>query len=815
MRQIYLDQIRQSSALQGQFVTWDGQKWMAAGLAATLVSLAALDSSLGLVEQTGATTFTKRSIGAANSTDILTRAAADGRYSQIGHTHVISDVTGLQTALNALEPTIASGTTAQYWRGDKTFQTLNSTSVGLGNVNNTSDANKPISTAASTALAGKEPTISSGTTSQYWRGDKSWQTLDKTAVGLSNVNNTTDASKPISTLTQAALDLKAPLNNPIFTGTVTLAADPLTAFQAATKQYVDMVVQGFNSKGLVYLSTDTNTVLSGEQTIDGFTTNLSRVVVRANNNPAENGIWITGPSAWTRASDMDAWSEVSGAFVFVDKGTNYGKTGWLASGATSGTLGTTAITWTQFSGANAYTATGGVSVSGTVFSLSPMAASTLKGNNTGSVAAPVDLTGDQVVAMLPAFASSTKGVVPASGGGSTNFLRADGTWATPIDNSAVWGNITGTLANQSDLATALTAKVNASLITTYSFSVLANSDAPSWRTTLGLGSAATQASSVFAAAVHTHVISDVTGLQTALNGKEATISSGTTTQYWRGDKSFQTLDKTAVGLANVDNTSDASKPVSTAQQTAFDLKADKGAVGSSGVTMATNRVLGRYSSGSGAVQELTLGNGLQLSVGGELNVLTTSFSPVTATGAGGTSQDVMLPVSGLAPSDVLVTINGVMEDPSEYTISGTTLTMFAPTGHSIVIRKPSGATGPVNYDTVSIPFTIAEVGGITTGLKGFRDIQFNGRIVGWTIMSLQSGSIVIDVWKSNLGSFPPVSGGSITASALPTLSGSQIAQSTSLTGWTTDFVANSFLGFNIVSATGVSNVTISLMVVRV
>lgn len=41
-----------------------------------------------------------------------------------------------------------------------------------------------------TALSGKEPTITSGTTSQYWRGDKSWQTLDKASVGLGNVENT-------------------------------------------------------------------------------------------------------------------------------------------------------------------------------------------------------------------------------------------------------------------------------------------------------------------------------------------------------------------------------------------------------------------------------------------------------------------------------------------------------------------------------------------------------------------------------------------------------------------------------------------------
>jgi len=80
--------------------------------------------------------------------------------------------------------------------------------VGLGNVDNTSDANKPISSATQTALNGKENTITAGTTAQYYRGDKTFQTLDKSAVGLSNVDNTSDANKPISTATQTALNAK-------------------------------------------------------------------------------------------------------------------------------------------------------------------------------------------------------------------------------------------------------------------------------------------------------------------------------------------------------------------------------------------------------------------------------------------------------------------------------------------------------------------------------------------------------------------------------------------------------------------------------
>lgn len=56
-----------------------------------------------------------------------------------------------------------------------------------------------------TALS-REPAVAAGTTSQYRRGDKTWQTLNASAVGLGNVNNTSDLLKPVSTATQAAID---------------------------------------------------------------------------------------------------------------------------------------------------------------------------------------------------------------------------------------------------------------------------------------------------------------------------------------------------------------------------------------------------------------------------------------------------------------------------------------------------------------------------------------------------------------------------------------------------------------------------------
>jgi hypothetical protein len=63
--------------------------------------------------------------------------------------------------------------------------------------------------------------------------------------------------------------------------------------------------------------------------------------------------------------------------------------------------------------------------------LAQMPTLTLKGNNTGGTANPLDLTVAQVNAILPVFTSTLNGLAPLSGGGSTNFLRADGTWAAP------------------------------------------------------------------------------------------------------------------------------------------------------------------------------------------------------------------------------------------------------------------------------------------------------------------------------------------------------------------------------------------------
>ncbi len=67
----------------------------------------------------------------------------------------------------------------------------------------------------------------------------------------------------------------------------------------------------------------------------------------------------------------------------------------------------------------------------TLAKMANLAANSIIGNNTGAPATPLALTGTQVTAMLDVFTSSLKGLAPASGGGTSNFLRADGTWAAP------------------------------------------------------------------------------------------------------------------------------------------------------------------------------------------------------------------------------------------------------------------------------------------------------------------------------------------------------------------------------------------------
>jgi hypothetical protein len=92
-------------------------------------------------------------------------------WGQIGGS--LSSQTDLQAALNAKEPTITAGTTAQYYRGDKTWQTLNAAAVGLGNLSNTVTGTGPVVLATNPALATQIVLNSTGSADFYFTANSS------------------------------------------------------------------------------------------------------------------------------------------------------------------------------------------------------------------------------------------------------------------------------------------------------------------------------------------------------------------------------------------------------------------------------------------------------------------------------------------------------------------------------------------------------------------------------------------------------------------------------------------------------------------
>lgn len=127
-------------------------------------------------------------------------------------------------------------------KGD-TGNTGNNGSTGpMGSTGNTGSTGPKGDTGnpGTNGIDGGEPVVTAGTTVQYYRGDKTWQTLNATSVGLSNVENTSDANKIVSTAGQTALNLKANLASPTFTGTpLAVTASPGTnTTQIATTAFV-------------------------------------------------------------------------------------------------------------------------------------------------------------------------------------------------------------------------------------------------------------------------------------------------------------------------------------------------------------------------------------------------------------------------------------------------------------------------------------------------------------------------------------------------------------------------------------------------
>ena len=249
--------------------------------------------------------------------------------------------------------------------------TLTKSDVGLGNVDNTSDATKNSATAtltnkdltsvtntfptfnqdttgnAATATklatartingvsfdgtanitiydSTKEPTISAGTTSQYWRGDKTWQTFDKAAVGLSNVDNTSDATKNSAT---ATLTNKT-LTNPVMSQINDSNGNPILSLSptASATKYVTIynnsggaspIIQGVGSTGLdlkVSATAGTFRFLDAGH-------NPNFVVVGTGSNNAANYVQVTSAATGNAPLLAAAGSDTNVSLNLVPRGT--------------------------------------------------------------------------------------------------------------------------------------------------------------------------------------------------------------------------------------------------------------------------------------------------------------------------------------------------------------------------------------------------------------------------------------------------------------------------------------------------------------
>ena len=168
---------------------------------------------------------------------------------------------------------------------------------------------------------------------------------------------------------------------------VTNIATPTASTDATTKAYVDSVKQALDIKDSVKLATTANlgaTYNNGSGTltmdstgtvsIDGTVTQLNdRILIMDQSSAAENGIYYVSTAGasgvagvFTRATDANANSEVSGGmFTFVEAGSANADNAYVLTSITGdATLGTSALDFTQFSGAGQVVAGAGLDKSG-------------------------------------------------------------------------------------------------------------------------------------------------------------------------------------------------------------------------------------------------------------------------------------------------------------------------------------------------------------------------------------------------------------------------------------------------------------------
>lgn len=346
----------------------------------------------------GVTTFS------AGTTGLAPSAATSGAITLSGTLNVSSGGTGANSLSGYLFGNGTSAVTAVATIPNagltNSSVTINGSPVSLGgSITVTATASNALSIGtglSGTSYNGSAPvTIAIDSTVATLTGS---QTLtNKTISGSTNtLSNIANASLTNSSLTIGTTTIALGGSSVTLGGLTSVAVtqDPVSALQLATKQYVDAVAEGLHVHAscaaattgtLASITGGTVTYNNGTAgvgatltlsvaltTLDGYTLlNGDRVLVKNEAAQANNGIytWATGGTVLTRATDFDTAVEMaSGDFTFIINGTLYANTGWVQTDPVT-VVGTSPVTWIQFSGAGAYTAGTGLTLTGTQFSI--------------------------------------------------------------------------------------------------------------------------------------------------------------------------------------------------------------------------------------------------------------------------------------------------------------------------------------------------------------------------------------------------------------------------------------------------------------
>jgi len=361
-------------------VNAQGQLTAAANVAISAVSIGAVTAVNGTANEITSTGTSTVTLSLPNALTFTGKTVTDGTFNMTSATVGADTVTTNTAAQTLTNKTISGATNTLSNIGNASLTnssvTYNGVTVALG-ASGTITANTTNPLTIGTGLSGTSYNGSSAVTIAI---DSTVATLtgtqtltNKTISGSNNtLSNIGNASLTNSSVTVGTTAIALGASSLTLGGLTSVAVtqDPVSALELATKQYVDAVAQGLDPKASCVAATTANITLSGTQTIDSVVLIAGdRCLVKDQTLSQDNGIYLVASGAWTRATDMDNWLEVPGAFTFIEQGTLYADTGWVCTSNAGGTLGTTPITWVQFAGVGAYTAGTGLTLTGTQFSI--------------------------------------------------------------------------------------------------------------------------------------------------------------------------------------------------------------------------------------------------------------------------------------------------------------------------------------------------------------------------------------------------------------------------------------------------------------